>query len=100
MTEAVIIWVWGLVFLFSAIPGAVMGWIIGALFGSWTGATLSLVVSVIAGIIAAEKIYPGSLNAMSAGVFYAYYYPMFFIPPFLAAMLLGVWISNLTSRAQ
>jgi hypothetical protein len=37
---------------------------------------------------------------MSVGVFYAYYYPMFFIPPFLAAMLLGVWISNLTSRAR
>jgi hypothetical protein len=78
MTDAVIIWVWGLVFFFAAIPGAVLGWIIGALFGSWTGATLSLVVSVIAGIIAAEKIYPGSLNAMSVGNFHAYYYPMFF----------------------
>jgi hypothetical protein len=96
----VIIWVWGLVFLFAAIPGAVLGWIIGALFGSWTGAMSSLVVSVTAGVIAAEKIYPGSLNAMSVGVFYAYYYPMFFVPPFLAAMLLGVWISNLTSRAR
>ena len=99
MTEAVIIWIWGLVFFFAAIPGAVLGWITGALFGSWIGATLSLVVSVIAGTIAAEKIYPGSFNAMSAGAFYAYYYPMFFIPPFLAAMLLGVWISNLTSKA-
>jgi hypothetical protein len=98
MTDAVIIWVWGLVFFFAAIPGAVLGWIIGATFGSWTGATLSLVVSVIAGVIAAEKIYPGSLNAMRSGVFYAYYYPCFFIPPFLAAMLLGVWISN--SRAR
>jgi putative Ca2+/H+ antiporter (TMEM165/GDT1 family) len=100
MTNAVIIWVWGLVFFFAAIPGAVSGWIIGALFGSSTGVILSLVVSVIAGAIATEKSYPGSLNAMSAGVFYAFYYPMFFIPPFLAAMLLGVWISNLTSRAR
>ena len=98
MTNAVIIWVWGLVFFFAAIPGAVLGWIIGALLGSWTGLTLSVVVSVIAGIIAAEKIYPGSLYAMSAGNFYALYYPMFFIPPFLAATLLGVWISNVTSR--
>ena len=100
MTNAVIIWVWGLVFLFAAIPGAVLGWIIGALFGSWTSAILSLVVSVIAGIIAAEKIYPGSLNAMRSGFVYAGYYPMMFIPPFLAAMLLGVWISNLTSRTR
>jgi hypothetical protein len=100
MTNAVIIWVWGLVFFFAAIPGAVSGWIIGALFGSSIGVVLSLVVSAIAAVIAAEKIYPGSLNAMSVGVFYAFYYPMFFAPPFLAAMLLGVWISNLTSRAR
>jgi hypothetical protein len=84
--------------LFAAIPGALLGWIIGALFGSRIGATASVGLSVISGIIAAEKIYPGSLNAMRAGTFYAYQYPMFFIPPFLAAMLLGLWISNRTSR--
>ena len=100
LINTVIIWVWRLVFFFAAIPGAVLGWIIGALFGSWIGAVLSLVVSVTAGIVAAEKIYPGSINAMSSGVVYAGYCPMMFIPPFLAAMLLGVWINNLTSRAR
>jgi hypothetical protein len=100
MTHAVFIWIWGLVFFFAAIPGAVLGWIIGALFGSWTGATLSLVVSFIAGFVAAEKIYPGSIGAVSSGVLIAGLYPMMFIPPFLAAMLLGVWISKLTSKAR
>jgi len=100
MTNAVFIWIWGLVFVFAAIPGAVLGWITGVLFGSWTGATLSLVVSFIAGFVAAEKIYPGSIGAASSGVLIAGMYPMMFIPPFLAAMLLGVWISNLTSKTK
>jgi len=100
MTHAVFIWIWGLVFIFAAIPGAGLGWIIGVLFGSLTGAALSIVVSFIAGFVAAEKIYPGSIGAVSTGVLIAGMYPIMFIPPFLAAMLLGVWISNLTSKAH
>jgi hypothetical protein len=100
MTGAVIIWVWGLVFFFAAVPGAALGWTLGALFGSAAGVAFSLLVSVIAGTTAAEKVYPGSLNAISAGAFNATYYPLFFVPPILAALLLGVWISSLTSKVR
>jgi hypothetical protein len=100
MTNAVIVWVWGLVFFFSAIPGMALGWIAASLFGSTAAVVFSLVVSIVAGLTAAEKVYPGSLNAISIGAFNAIYYPLFFVPPMLAALLLGVWIGHFTSKAR
>jgi len=90
MTEAVIVWIWGLVFFFAAIPGAVLGWIVSALFGSTMGLTSSIAISVVAGFVAAQKTY-GIATPQ---------YAIFFIPPFLVAMLLGVWISSVTSRGR
>jgi hypothetical protein len=89
MTYAVVVWIWGVVLFFAIIPGAVFGWIVGALLGSTVGCAISFAVSVIAAFVAAEMIYPDSDPDD---------YLIMFIPPFLVASLLGVWISSVTSK--
>lgn len=89
MSYAVVVWIWGVVLFFAVIPGAVLGWIVAALLGSTAGLAISFAISVAAAFVAAEVIYPGSNPA---------HYLIMFIPPFLVASLLGVWISSLTSR--
>lgn len=91
VTYAVVVWIWGVVLFFAVIPGAVFGWIVGALLGSAAGLAISFAISVIAAFVAAEIIYPGSNPAD---------YLIMFIPPFLVASLLGVWISSFTSRRR
>lgn len=89
MSYAVVVWIWGVVLFFAVIPGAVVGWIAGALLGSAIGCGISFAISVVAAFVAAQVIYPGSNPAD---------YLIMFIPPFLVASLLGVWISSLTSK--
>jgi hypothetical protein len=75
----------GVVFLFAAIPGVVIGWVASAMLGYRRGIVVSAVISVGATIFAIQKGLPGS---------YLY------LPPFLVAALLGVWISRRTLRVR
>jgi hypothetical protein len=84
-TVTFIVWVWGLVFLFAAIPGVVLGWVASAMLGYRRGIVVSVMISIGATIFAIQKGLPGS---------YLY------LPPFLVAALLGVWISRRTWKVR
>lgn len=74
-TVVFIVWVWGIVFLFVAIPGVVIGWLASAMLGYRRGIVVSIMISIIAAIFATQTPFPGS---------YLY------LPPILVAALLGV----------
>jgi hypothetical protein len=84
-TVVFIVWVWGIVFLFVAIPGSLIGWLTSAMLGYRHGIVVSIVISIIAAIFATRTHLPGS---------YLYF------PPILAAALLGVWFSRQTLRVR
>jgi hypothetical protein len=84
-TVIFIVWVWGIVFLIAAIPGVVIGWVASAMLDYRRGIVISVLVSIGATIFAIQKGLPGS---------YLY------LPPFLVAALLGVWISRRTLRVR
>lgn len=84
-TVVFIVWVWGIVFLFVAIPGSFIGWLTSAKLGYRRGIVVSIVISIIAAIFATRIPLPGS---------YLYF------PPILAAALLGVWFSRQTLRVR
>jgi hypothetical protein len=84
-TVIFIVWVWGIVFLFAAIPGVVIGWVASAMLGYRRGILVSVMISIAATIFAIQKGLPGS---------YLY------LPPLLVAALLGVWISRRTLRVR
>ncbi|MEH2504122.1 hypothetical protein V1290_002933 [Bradyrhizobium sp. AZCC 1578] len=84
-TVIFIVWVWIIVFLFAAIPGVVIGWVASAMLGYRRGIIVSVMISIGATIFAIQKGLPGS---------YLY------LPPFLVAALLGVWISRRTLRVR
>jgi hypothetical protein len=41
-----VVWVWGVVFLFAAIPGVVIGWVAGAMLGYRRGIVVSVMISI------------------------------------------------------
>jgi hypothetical protein len=84
-TVIFIVWVWGMVFLFAAVPGVVIGSVASAMLGYRRGIVVSVMISIGATIFAIQKALPGS---------YLY------LPPFLVAALLGVWISRRTLRVR
>lgn len=84
-TVVFIVWVWGIVFLFVAIPGVVIGWVASAMLGYRRGIVVSILISIVAAIFATQTAFPGS---------YLY------LPPILVAALLGVWISRRTLRVR
>jgi hypothetical protein len=80
-TVVFIVWVWGIVFLFIAVPGLFIGWLTSAMLGYRRGIVVSIVISIIAAIFATRTPLPGSYLCF---------------PPILAAALLGVWFSRRT----
>lgn len=91
MSELVIIWIWGLMFTFAAIPGVMIGWVASALLGPTPGLLIVIVAAAVATIILTQKAFPGS---------YQMQYLMMYFPPFLLAGLLGVWASKLSSKSK
>ena len=87
MSEAVYLWIWGLVLAFAVIPGALVGWLVGKFTTSIAGGlVITICVSLLAGSLVSAKIFPGQTQ---------YQYPLMFVPPIFLAMLLGLWLGRL-----
>jgi hypothetical protein len=91
MTGLVILWVWGLIFVFAVVPGVIIGWLAAALLGRTAGTLISIATAGVASVVMIQKTFPG-MDVMP--------YMIMYFPPFVTAALLGVWFSKLTSTAK
>jgi hypothetical protein len=57
-TVIFIVWLWGLVFLVAAIPGAVIGWVASAMLGYGRGIVVSVVISIGVTAFAIQRVCP------------------------------------------
>jgi hypothetical protein len=88
MSEAIYLWIWGMVLVVAIIPGAIVGWLAGKFIPSMAGGlAITICASLLAGSLASAKIFPGQTQ---------YQYPLMFVPPILLALLLGLWLGRRT----
>jgi NhaP-type Na+/H+ or K+/H+ antiporter len=92
-----ILFMWGMIFVFAVIPGALVGWLIGKIPVP-TLLSVVLVIGVCAGAGLAGSICTS--NNPDASLKYHFESLAMFLPPILLSAIIGLWISRAKRRAD
>jgi hypothetical protein len=86
-----IIFMWGLIFIFAGLPGVAIGWLVGKLpMPSLLCVAVLTGGSAYAGFTVSKKMNPSP----NLSDHYHYESLVMYLPPILLAMLLGLWLSR------
>lgn len=86
-----IVTMWGIIVIIALVPSALIGWLVGKIPIPTIVCGIVLTgLGIFAGLAASMYVHPHATLALK----YHYENLVGYLPPFLSAMILGLWISR------